>query len=110
MSAEIQNATAQRFVEVVNRGDTDAFLALFPQDGVVDDWGRRFVGHEAIRGWSDKEFIGAKGRMDVTNVEEAEDEVRITADWTSNHYTGPSLFVLTLQGEQVQEMGIADAS
>jgi hypothetical protein len=40
-----------RFVAAVNRGNTEAFLACFPADGVVDDWGRRFTGHEAIRGW-----------------------------------------------------------
>jgi hypothetical protein len=27
------------FVKAVNAGDTEAFLAFFPGDGVVDDWG-----------------------------------------------------------------------
>lgn len=79
-------APVDRFVEAVNAGDTEAFLGFFPDDGVMDDWGRRFVGQDAIRGWSDKEFIGAQGRM-----------------------TGPSRFVFVRAGERIQEMQITSA-
>jgi hypothetical protein len=48
---------------------------------VVDDSGQRFVGHDAIRRWSDAEFIGAKGHMIVTSVEQKENVVNVTADW-----------------------------
>ncbi len=98
-----------RFVEAVNRGDTEAFLAFFPENGVVDDWGRRFVGHDAIRGWSDREFIGAKGKMTVTKVEQKGNEVSVMADWKSNYYSGASCFVFVLDGEQIQEMRITSA-
>jgi len=54
--------------QAINRGDTDAFLAFFPADGVVEDWGRRFAGHAAIRGWSDSELIGAKGTLTILKV------------------------------------------
>lgn len=94
------------FVEAVNRGDTEAFLAFFPKDGAVDDWGRRFVGHDAIRGWSDREFIGAKGQMTVNDVNQDENEVDVTADWKSNHYTGPSHFIFVVEGERIREMRI----
>src|SRR5690348_16126383 len=33
-----------RAVDAAERHDTDAFLACFASDGVVDDWGRRFTG------------------------------------------------------------------
>jgi ketosteroid isomerase-like protein len=98
-----------RFVEAVNRGDTDAFLAFFPADGVVDDWGRRFVGREAIRGWSDGEFIGAKGRMTVTGIERSGNEVGVTADWKSERFTGPSRFVFVIAGDEIREMRITSA-
>ncbi|UXN74615.1 nuclear transport factor 2 family protein [Devosia sp. A8/3-2] len=51
----------QAFRTAVNAGDSDAFIAFFPADGVVEDWGRRFSGHQAILNWSAKELIGAKG-------------------------------------------------
>ena len=96
-----------RFVEAVNHGDTEAFLAFFPERGVVNDEGRRFVGHEAIRRWSDREFIGAKGRMTVTGVKQTRNEIRITADWKSSYYTGASRFVFLVDGEQIREVRIA---
>jgi hypothetical protein len=98
-----------RFVEAVNAGDTEAFLGLFPEDGVVDDWGRRFVGREAIRGWSDAEFIGAEGRMTVTGVEQTPGGVSVTADWESNRFTGPSRFTFVIDGERIKEMRITGA-
>lgn len=96
----------ERFVKTVNGGDTTSFLDFFPKDGAVDDWGRRFVGHDAIRGWSDREFIGAKGHMTVTGAEEKGNTVSITADWKSNYFTGPSRFVFVLKGDKIQEMCI----
>ena len=56
------------FRDRTNAGDTEGVLALFPADGVVEDWGRRFVGHTAIRGWSDEELVGAKGHLEITRV------------------------------------------
>lgn len=98
-----------RFISAVNAGDTESFLAFFPQDGVVDDWGRRFVGHDAIKGWSDREFIGAEGRMTVTRIDVNGDEASVDADWRSNHFTGPSRFVFTLRGDQIEQMRITEA-
>lgn len=99
----------QQFVEAVNRGDTEAFLDFFPEDGVVNDWGRRFVGHDAIRGWSDGEFIGAEGTMTPQHVTVDGNEVDVTAGWVSNHHTGDSRFVFVVDGEEIKEMRITSA-
>ena len=98
-----------KFVAVVNRGDTEAFLSFFTEDGIVDDWGRRFAGRDAIRRWSDKEFIGAKGRMTVKNVEPAKNKMRVIADWKSNFYSGLSAFEFVLAGNLLKEMRIREA-
>jgi hypothetical protein len=84
-----------------------AFLAFFPKDGVVIDSGRHFKGHDAIRRWSDREFIGARGRMTVTEVTQKKDVVTVRADWKSNFYSGPSRFEFALDGEQIRELRIA---
>ena len=97
------------FVNSVNGGDTLAFLQFFPLDGVVNDWGREFVGHAAIRGWSDKEFIGAKGHLAVTRVSRAGDEVTVDAGWRSNYYSGESRFVFVLEGQKIRQMHIVEA-
>ena len=72
------------FTAAINRGDTPAFLDCFASDGVVDDWGRRFVGHDGIKRWSDAETIGAHGTLTITNVIAA-DRHKIVADtfWKS---------------------------
>ena len=98
--------TIDRFVQAVNHHDTKTFLAFFPEGGVVIDSGRRFVGHDAVRGWSDREFIGAHGRMTVKKVEQTKNVVTVKADWKSNYYSGPSRFEFVLDGEQIQELRI----
>jgi ketosteroid isomerase-like protein len=102
-------APVAEFVEAVNRHDDDAFLAFFPPDGVVDDWGREFVGPDAIRGWSDNEFIGAEGTMDVRSVSERDGVVTVIADWRSTHANGLSSFAFASEGDRITRMTIRGA-
>jgi hypothetical protein len=37
-----------RLLEAANANDVETFLATFADEGVVDDWGREFVGRDAI--------------------------------------------------------------
>lgn len=106
MTAQLPPPVAA-FVETVNAGDTIGFLDSFTPNGVVDDWGRRFCDREAIRKWSDAEFIGADGRMTVTAVATGDDTVEVTADWRSTHANGLSLFVFTLAGDKIALMRIS---
>lgn len=102
--------TLETFVKAVNDGDNEKFLSFFDKEkGVVNDWGRKFVGHEAIKGWSNKEFIGAKGKMTPTKLEKSGEEYRVLANWKSNFYSGASLFIFTLDGETIKEMRIESA-
>lgn len=96
--------------QAINRGDTDAFLAFFPEDGVVEDWGRRFSGHAAIRGWSDKELIGAKGTLTITKVLSVSPQrVEVMTDWQSSFFSGTSKFTFTLDDGKVREMRISES-
>ncbi|WP_165367951.1 nuclear transport factor 2 family protein, partial [Phytoactinopolyspora endophytica] len=97
------------FVDAVNAHDEAAFLDAFTDDGLVDDWGREFRGREAIKAWSDREFIGARGTMTVTDVSEDGGWVRVTADWRSTHANGMSLFEFQLDGDRVHQMRISEA-
>lgn len=99
-------------VDAINDGDTDAFVACFVADGVVDDHGRRFVGPDAIRGWSDDEAIGAQARMTpnaVTISDSTEAVVTVEATWASQVFNGDSTFVFELQGGRIQELRIPSA-
>lgn len=98
------------FRDAVNSGDTDAFLALFPSNGIVEDWGRRFSGHKAIRGWSDKELIGAKGILTYSHViEQTPARISLRTEWVSSYFTGPGIFTFLLDGDTIREMKISEA-
>lgn len=102
-------AVVDRFLEVVRDGDTDGFLRLFTAEGKVDDWGRIFAGSRRIRAWSDEEFIGAQGRLSDVRVETTATTATVVAQWTSRRHTGPSRFVLLVDGVHLQSMTITEA-
>jgi hypothetical protein len=105
MALELPEPVA-RLLDAANDHDTEAFLACFTADGVVDDWGREFAGADAIRGWSDREFIGVAVVLTVTGTAIADDETTISADVGGEGYNGPSHFTFTVSGDLVSRMTI----
>lgn len=99
-------APVQTLLTAANGHDTDAFLKAFADDGVVDDWGREFAGPDAIRGWSDKEFIGVAVTLDVTAVADRDGETVVTAQVGGDGFNGPSHFAFRLAGDRVARMTI----
>ena len=101
-------AAVQRMLDAANAGDVGAFLAGFIEDGVVDDWGREFQGADAIRGWSDDEFIGKQVSLDVTEVASRSGETVVTAQVGGNGFNGPSHFSFRVAGDLVSRMTIRE--
>jgi hypothetical protein len=99
-------AAVQAALDAANANDTKAFLACFPADGVVDDWGREFRGHDRIREWSDGEFIGVKVSLRVTAVATRGDDVVVTAEVGGDGFNGESHFTFHVAGDQVTRMTI----
>ncbi len=99
-------APVRAAVDAANVGDTDAFLACFPPDGVVDDWHRHFRGHDAIRSWSDREFIGAHVTLAVTEVTTHGPDVTVTCQVGGDGFNGPSHFTFHLAADRVTAMTI----
>ena len=95
-----------RLLQAANDHDTDAFLASFTADGVVDDWGREFTGAEGIQGWSDREFIGVDVALTVTDVTIDGDVTTVAADVGGSGYNGPSHFMFTVRDGLVSRMMI----
>jgi SnoaL-like domain len=99
-------APVAALLEAANGHDTAAFLATFAPDGVVDDWGREFTGADAIRGWSDAEFIGVRVTLAVTGVEQARETTVVTAQVGGDGFNGPSHFSFDVAGDRVARMTI----
>jgi hypothetical protein len=98
----------RRLIDAANLGDVDAFIETFaPYRGVVDDWGRRFHGPDAIRRWSDAEFIGKQVSVKVIHfylIDET--EVVVIALVGGNGFNGPSTFTFRVADGKVTEMRI----
>lgn len=99
-------APVQALIDAANRGDTEGFLDGFTEHGTVDDWGREFRGRTAIRGWSDREFIGVRVSLDVTGVTGGGSEYTVTAQVGGEGFTGPSHFTFRVDGDLVSRMTI----
>ena len=99
-------AAAQAVFDATNAGDTEAFLAAFAENGVVDDWGREFHGREAIRSWSDGENIGVHATFEVANVVVRDGSYVVTAIVGGGGFNGPSHFTFRVEGDHVTRMTI----
>ena len=95
-----------RLIAAANANDTDAFLATLTRDGVVDDWGREFRGPDAVRGWSDAEFIGVGVTLEVASVEERDGAVTVAAQVGGGGFNGPSHFTFDVADDRVARMTI----
>jgi hypothetical protein len=95
-----------RLIDAANANDTDAFLASLRPDAVVDDWGREFHGPDAIRGWSDREFIGVDVTLEVTAVDQSDGATTVTAQVGGEGFNGPSHFTFAVEDDRVSRMTI----
>lgn len=93
-------------LRAANAGDIDGFLRTFTPTGAVDDWGRVFRGADAIRGWSDAEFIGKQVTLEVTAVHTAGDTTTVATQVGGNGFNGPSDFAFTVEGNGIALMRI----
>ena len=96
----------QVLLDAANRGDIDAFLDAFGAGGVVDDWGREFAGRDAIRRWSDAEFLGKLVSWAVPGVENDGARTVVGAEVGGNGFNGPSHFSFDVDGLKVARMTI----
>jgi hypothetical protein len=103
-----RSPAVDRLLEAANSHDTEAFLASFTEDGVVDDWGREFAGADAIRGWSDGEFIGVDVTLEITDSVTTGDETTITAEVGGKGFNGPSHFTFEVRDDLVSRMTIRE--
>ncbi|MFW0791932.1 nuclear transport factor 2 family protein [Gordonia sp. CPCC 205333] len=101
-------APVAALLDATNAGDLDRFLDSFTPDGAVDDWGRVFAGRDAIKGWSDNEYIGKNMTLAVTSAEPISGGVTVIATVGGDGFNGPSTFTFTVDGDKVSRMEIRE--
>ena len=95
--------------DATNRQDWPGFIALFGDDPVVNDWGDVYRGVAAIKGWSDREMIGAKGTLTITKmVSDKDGVIAFDTDWKSNFFSGAGRFTLTVRDGKIAELRIGE--
>lgn len=99
----------EQFVDAVNRGDVVAFMGLFAADAVVDDWGARHVGHAAIEAWSERELVGAGGRLTPLSRRQRGADLELTADWASSFYSARFRYLFVVDGGLIRELRVRNA-
>ncbi len=99
-------AGVRQVVEATNSGDSEAFVAAFTADGVVDDWGRTFTGAAKIAAWNDAENIGARAHFRVQHVTVEGTTCTVALTVSGQGYNGPSTFTFELDGPLVRRMTI----
>ena len=97
---------AGRVIAATNAEDTEAFLDAFADDGVVDDWGREFVGRDQIAGWNARENMGVHSRIEVIGVREIPGGIELAIQVTGEGYNGGGAFRFEQDGSHVRRMTI----
>jgi hypothetical protein len=92
--------------DATNAADSDAFVAAFTEDGVIDDWGTVYTGHDSIRGWDSTDNIGVQARFAPSTARWDDDEYVVTATVTGNGFNGESDFRFRLAGDRVSRLTI----
>jgi hypothetical protein len=95
-----------RVIEVVNKGETDAFIGLFSDDGEVDDWGSLYTGKAEIRKWSDRELIGANASFELESATQSSSTASMMVRVGGNGFNGPSRFTFTIENGRIRRMEI----
>ncbi len=93
-------------IEAANAHDTERFLNAFAASGSVDDWGRVYTGHDEIRSWSNREFIGVGVTLDDLVFVETPDGAAVRARVGGGGFNGPSTFTFRVLGDTVERMSI----
>jgi hypothetical protein len=107
MTVETPPAIAA-FISATNAEDTDAFLAAFADDALLDDWGRRFHGPSEIASWNLSDNIGKHSRFDLVEIVPGgrPGEYVVTMDVAGEGYNGIGTLTFVLAGEQIASLVI----
>jgi SnoaL-like domain len=102
-------APLQAFIDTTNRGDSEAFTAVFTEDAVLDDWGRVFHGRDGVAAWNRTDNIGKQSHFDLVGIEATDDPDEVVATLTVSgggfNGTGPMAF--TFRDRQIARLVIS---
>lgn len=99
-------APVAAFIDAINAADTEAFVAVFDEAGVVDDWGTIYRGESGVRRWAESDAIGAGARMTLLSATTEKDTTTIRFDWRSRKFNGESTGIFVVSGDRLTSFAI----
>ncbi|GAY72414.1 nuclear transport factor 2 family protein [Lentilactobacillus kosonis] len=83
----------QDVISTTNAGDSDGFVSLFAENGLIDDWGNQYVGTDRIASWNQTDNIGKKSQFTLVDAtQEAERQWLLHIKVAGNGFNGTSPF------------------
>jgi hypothetical protein len=98
---------ATSFLEIVNRGDTAAFLDLFTEDGGLEDLGSIFVGRNEVKAWCDRKLNGDRRKLELVSLEELGDVVTMLVKSQGDYSRMFTRMSITVSGNRIDELRIS---
>jgi hypothetical protein len=107
MSSVDTPPAVKRMVEATNAGDHAEFVAAFTADAYLEDWGRRFRGHEGVAAWDDSDNIGKNTHFEALRTRQEGETYIVTLAVTGDGFNGTSDIAFNLEGDRINSMIIA---
>ncbi|GEK29470.1 nuclear transport factor 2 family protein [Furfurilactobacillus siliginis] len=91
----------QQFITTTNAADSDGFIALFTDDGSINDWGNVYEGRDRVARWNQTDNIGKQSQFKLVDGKQT-----APAQWclqihvAGNGFNGTSPFEFTLTPDQ----------
>ena len=97
------------FIDTTNRGDSEAFTAVFAEDAVLDDWGRIFHGRDGVASWNRTDNIGKHTHFDLVGIEETDnpDQVIATLTVSGGRFNGTGPMTFTFRNGRITRLVIS---
>jgi hypothetical protein len=100
------DAAAKAMIDATNRGDSDAVVASFTSDAVLNDWGRLFNGRDEIGRWDRDENTGSHNQIKVTSVAHRGDAVKVGITVSGGGFNGEGTFVFEFEDGLISRLNI----
>lgn len=97
---------ARAMIEATNRGDSEAVVAAFAPDAVLNDWGRTFTGHDEIGHWDRDENTGTHNQIRVTSVAHRGEALKVGISVSGGGFNGEGSFTFEIQGGLISRLTI----
>nr|WP_239155530.1 nuclear transport factor 2 family protein [Amycolatopsis sp. FDAARGOS 1241] len=99
----------RQFVDATNKADTDSFVDAFTEDAFLEDWGRKFHGHEGVASWNKTDNIGVGANFTVEGIKPGKGAGNyvLTLGVKSNRFNGTGTMTIDLRDGKIASLVIS---